>query len=244
MGTQVNWSALEKIPGWLAVEAAQIAQRIASHPIPDGVLEFGVFKGKLLSLSAALFNGPVVGVDAMWNGINNPLTGTDLESAIAQVLAAVKSVAPGAEPHLIVSDTMLITVADISKLAPNGFGFISVDAGHDADPVCHDMNLAASLLAPGGVIFADDVFNDRCPGVAEGTFRFLASDNRLKAFATGYNKTMFTDAASHSMWLGRAYEWAANGEGAMYERTRAQIDANIASLGRPMLGNGEIVPFC
>src|SRR5262245_29499948 len=109
----------------MSPEAAVLLQKIASETQGSGVLEFGVFKGKLLALAAAIFQGPVVGVDAMWNGLNNPLTGHDLEHAIQTVYSNVSSVAVGVKPHIVVSDTTLLTVDDLSPLAPSGFCFIS-----------------------------------------------------------------------------------------------------------------------
>jgi predicted O-methyltransferase YrrM len=41
-------TAWELIPGWMAPEAAQIMEMIAAHQDGNGVLELGVFKGKLL----------------------------------------------------------------------------------------------------------------------------------------------------------------------------------------------------
>lgn len=239
---EINWGAWDKVIGWLSPEAALLMQRIAAADPGPGVLEFGVFKGKLLALAAALFEGPVVGVDAMWNGLNNPLTGHDLETVKDLVLANIAGVSNGVNAELVISDTTSLGCADLARYSPDGYGFISVDAGHDADPVFHDMSLAASLLRPGGVIFADDVFNSACPGVAEGFFRFMAQDGRLKVFATGYNKTLLTDAASHALWLGRAYEWS-DGAEHCFERTRGQLAANVSALWKPSVAGSEIVPF-
>jgi len=243
MANEIDWAALDQIEGWMLPDAADLMKRIASHDVSPGVLELGVFKGKLLAVAAALFAGPVVGVDAMWNGLNNPLESADIEDVKKLIRNNVAKLAPGVNIEIVVSDTTLLTPNDISPLSANGFGFISVDAGHDPDPVVHDLGLATELLAPGGVIFLDDGFNSACPGVGEGMFRFLSEDRRLKAFATGYNKTLFTDSESHSLWLSRAYEWVRSGEEPMFERTRAQISANIAARWAPTLCGSEIVPF-
>lgn len=115
---EVNWTAWEQVLGWLSMDAAILMQKVAAHNPGPGVLELGVFKGKLLSLAAAMFDGPIVGVDAMWNGLNNPLTGHDLESAKASVLANVKAVSGGGAAELIVSDTTLLEAGDLSPYSP------------------------------------------------------------------------------------------------------------------------------
>jgi len=240
----IDWESWESIDGWMSSDAAAMLQCIAADSVGSGVLELGVYRGKLLSLAAALFSGPVVGVDAMWDGVNNPLTGGDLEYATQIVLSNVARVAGGVQARLVVSDTTLLRAGDLRAYAPDGFCFISVDGSHDADPVTHDLDLSASLLSRGGVICLDDGFNGVCPGVAEGFFNFLRSDSRLKAFATGYNKTLLTDSESYEMWLDRAYKWVREGTEPMYERTRQHLQINVGARWKPHLAGSEIVPFC
>jgi hypothetical protein len=179
----------------------------------------------------------------MWNGLHNPLVGADLQGAIDFVISNVKAVSGGVAPQLIISDTTILSPGDLFSHSPSGFFFISVDAGHDADPVFHDMNLAATVLKRGGVIMLDDGFNSACPGVGEGMFRFLSVDSRLKPFATGHNKTLFTDAASHSKWYQRAQAFLDGGQGALFDRSRAQRDANIAARWQPTMCGSDVVVF-
>lgn len=242
MSQSYNEDIWSEIPGWMAPEAAQLMEFIAKYDDGSGVLEFGVYKAKLLALAATLFSGPTVGVDAMWNGLNNPLTGHDLQSAINEVTTNVRNLS-GREIELIVSDTTRLKASDIAPHAPSGFFFISVDAGHDPDPVFHDLDLAASLLKRGGVIFLDDGFNSACPGVGEGMFRFLFSDKRLKPFATGYNKTLLTDAASHGLWRARIEAFLDVGSEALCERSRTQRDANKVAKWTPTMCGSEVTVF-
>jgi hypothetical protein len=144
---------------------------------------------------------------------------------------------------LIESDTMAVKPERLREESRDGFVFISVDAGHDASLVEHDMALAAAVLRPGGVIVGDDVYNATCPGVAEGTFRYLERCSDLACFATGYNKTLFTDVKSHDYWLACAREWAMTGENAMFERTRGRLKDNEAARWKPKLCGYEVVTF-
>ena len=159
------------------------------------------------------------------------------------MISNVAAVAGGKVANLVVSDTTLLKPSDLFLHSPEGYHFISVDAGHDPDPVYHDMQLAAAVLKPGGVIMLDDGFNSACPGVGEGMFRFLSRDQRLKAFATGHNKTMFTFASNHAVWLSLMRNEVARGDGTLFDRTRAQNEANMAARWTPTLCGSEVVTF-
>jgi hypothetical protein len=75
------------------------------------------------------------------------------------------------------------------------------------------MQTAADSLVDGGIVLADDVFNQAWPGVQEGTYRFLSTHDRLVPFAIGFNKTLFTTQESAETYLGvidrlaRQYRW-------------------------------------
>jgi hypothetical protein len=56
--SQIDWSALGEIEGWLSEEAARLTEMISRSVNGGGVLELGVFKGKYLALAASLFEGP------------------------------------------------------------------------------------------------------------------------------------------------------------------------------------------
>ncbi len=57
-------------------------------------------------------------------------------------------------------------------MAPRGYSFISVDAGHEAEVILVDFPLAIRLLSDKRIIAFDDVFNAVTPGVAEGFSRW------------------------------------------------------------------------
>ena len=67
--------------------------------------------------------------------------------------------------------------------------FFSVDGGHWREIVRSDLQLAASVLADGGVIAADDFMRPEWPDVSFGIFDwFEASDKTIRPFAIGFNK--------------------------------------------------------
>ena len=63
--------------------------------------------------------------------------------------------------------------AKLRELAGGAIRFFSVDGGHTDEIVFSDMKLAEATLADGGIVIADDVFNEQWPGVAVGTLRYL-----------------------------------------------------------------------
>jgi hypothetical protein len=49
-------------------------------------------------------------------------------------------------------------------------------------------------LADGGIVIADDVFNEHWPGVAVGTQRYLEDGAKLAPFLIGFNKVFFAQS--------------------------------------------------
>ncbi|MCP9273810.1 class I SAM-dependent methyltransferase [Mycolicibacterium arenosum] len=96
-------------------------------------------------------------------------------------------------------DDVVIQQGDSTKLAPEvlrdkaggPIRFFSVDGGHTAEIVYSDMQLAEATLVDGGVVIADDIFNQQWPGVAVGTLKYLADGAKLVPFAIGFNKVFF-----------------------------------------------------
>ncbi len=75
-----------------------------------------------------------------------------------------------------------LIVADSKDFSPRSFRdrlggatvrLFSVDGDHTKDAVLHDLALAESVLAPGGVIAADDLFNPWYPTVTEALYDFF-----------------------------------------------------------------------
>jgi Methyltransferase domain len=107
-------------------------------------------------------------------------------------------------------DDVVVQQGDSTKLAPGTvcdlaggeIRFFSVDGGHTDEIVYSDMRLAEATLAEGGIVIADDVFNEYWPGVATGTLRYLADGATLVPFLIGFNKVFFTHSEYSEFYRG------------------------------------------
>jgi hypothetical protein len=97
-------------------------------------------------------------------------------------------------------DGLVIHGGDSTKIKPgdipemSGVRMFSVDGGHTEEIVLSDMRLAENSLADGGVVIADDVFNQQWPGVVVGTLRYLEQGGALLPFYIGFNKVLFAQS--------------------------------------------------
>lgn len=95
-------------------------------------------------------------------------------------------------------DGLIIHQGDSTQIMPgdipemSGVRLFSVDGGHTQEIVLSDMRLAEKSLIDGGVVIADDVFNQQWPGVCVGTVHYLEQGGALVPFYIGYNKVLFS----------------------------------------------------
>jgi hypothetical protein len=99
-------------------------------------------------------------------------------------------------------DSTKVEPATLRDLAGGDIRFFSVDGGHTDEIVYSDMKLAEATLAAGGIVIADDVFNEYWPGVATGTLRYLGGGAKLVPFLIGFNKVFFTHAEYSEFYRG------------------------------------------
>ncbi|WP_241473500.1 class I SAM-dependent methyltransferase [Mycolicibacterium neoaurum] len=111
-------------------------------------------------------------------------------------------------------DGLVIHQGDSTQISPgeiaemSGVRLFSVDGGHTQEIVLSDMRLAEKSLTEGGVVIADDVFNQQWPGVCVGTVHYMEQGGALVPFYIGYNKVLFTQpehAARYRQALDAAY---------------------------------------
>ena len=95
---------------------------------------------------------------------------------------------------IVSGDSTKLNGVEVRKHLGSGVRMFSVDGGHTSDIVKHDMETAQGSLVDGGIVIADDVYNQEWPGVAEGTLRYLDGGGTLVPFAIGFNKVLFTQA--------------------------------------------------
>lgn len=80
------------------------------------------------------------------------------------------------------SDTL-----DVESIG-RGYRFFHIDGGHNCDEALADLELAAQVIEPRGVIVLDDPFRVEWPGVTEALLRFLDRHAGLRAVMVGFNK--------------------------------------------------------
>jgi hypothetical protein len=99
-------------------------------------------------------------------------------------------------------DSTKLEPAKLRELAGGDVRFFSVDGGHTDEIVYSDMKLAEATLTEGGIVIADDVFNEYWPGVATGTLRYLSDGAKLAPFLIGFNKVFFTHTEYSEFYRG------------------------------------------
>jgi Methyltransferase domain len=99
-------------------------------------------------------------------------------------------------------DSTKLEPAKLRELAGGEIRLFSVDGGHTDEIVYSDMKLAEATLADGGIVIADDVFNEYWPGVATGTLRYLADGAKVAPFLIGFNKVFFTQPEHSEFYRG------------------------------------------
>jgi hypothetical protein len=176
----------------LVLDELNAAQGAAG--VSGSVAEIGVHHGKLFlglhllrrdgepSLAVDLFGDQERNVDSSGRG--------DVEKFRANV--ALWATDDGLVVHQ--GDSTQLTAEQVRDLV-GGVRLFSVDGGHTAEIVQSDMALAEACLVDGGVVIADDVFNQRWPGVAVGTLQYIEDGATLVPFAIGFNKVFFTQPA-------------------------------------------------
>lgn len=203
------------VNGWMQPDVVRVLRVLGEHQrslsVDGHVVEIGVHHGKLFiplqlisspdakSLAIDVFDEQDLNVDQSGHGNHGRF---------------VQNVARWGRPEALVvrqADSTTVTPAQIAEDTGGSARFFSVDGGHTREIVRSDMVLAASSIARGGVIIADDVFNDQWPGVIQGTLDFLEVADDVVPFAIGFNKVFFTTSEFAPRYI-RALESSAAGE--------------------------------
>ena len=184
------------VAGWLAPEVLDVlvtldsAQR--STGVSGAVAEIGVHHGRLF-----------IGLQLL-QGVENTSVAIDLfdqqtlnvdKSGKGNIGAFQRNVNRWSSAENLVihqGDSTRLTSDELVSMAGDEIRLFSIDGGHTDSIVFSDMTLAESTVATGGIVIADDVFNQEWPGVSTGTFRYLTHGGRLAPFAIGFNKVFFT----------------------------------------------------
>lgn len=173
----------------LLLDVLNSAQR--AKQVCGGVAEIGVHHGKLFiglrllqragekSVAIDIFGDQDLNVDGSGHGnlekfVNNVKLWSSMDDVVVHQ-----------------GDSTKLTPETLRELAGGDIRFFSVDGGHTEEIVFSDMKLAEATLADGGIVIADDVFNEQWPGVAVGTLRYLEDGAKLTPFLIGFNKVFF-----------------------------------------------------
>jgi hypothetical protein len=185
------------VDGWLQLGAARLIVEIASVQsqlnVSGHVAEIGVHEGKLFIL-LCLLRSPgeeAVAIDVFdKQDLNRDKSGRGSRGPFEKNLK--RHVALGKQAMIIACDSRNLSADVLVRTAGGPFRIFSIDGGHEADTVLHDLEVAAGALAEGGIIVLDDYFNEGWPGVADGTNRFFYSGHfpELVPFAIAQNKLL------------------------------------------------------
>ncbi|CAL1240866.1 class I SAM-dependent methyltransferase [Candidatus Methylocalor cossyra] len=204
-------SGYKAVSGWLGPET--MAQILAIHQVQQrlgisgAVGEIGVHHGKLFILlyllasadeaavAVDLFDAQELNIDKSGRGDFGLFT-ANLKHHAGD-LSRLK---------VIGTDSTRIGGREILAATGRPLRLFSIDGGHLASIVRHDLNTAAESLGDGGVVILDDYFNPEFPGVSEGTNRFFFTDNgrvgkALVPFLIGMNKLYLTTAGRAEAFL-------------------------------------------
>jgi hypothetical protein len=200
-----NAEVYGRVEGWLGDRMWQIVDVIGAILDENGVhghvAEFGVHHGLFLFLLNALrndgeecfaidvFDEQRLNVDQSGRG-SLAMFRSHLEMFVAAERGCFR---------VVQRDTMNFSAVELAGLfGQKGVKFFSIDAGHTILHACNDLHLAQEVLAPGGIVALDDYMSVHWPGVTEGFYRFMYSQNRrLKPFLYFQNKLFLTTVSEH-----------------------------------------------
>lgn len=190
-----------RVAGWIEAPILVLmvdisnAQRAAG--VTGGVAEIGVHHGRFFiglhltreanerSVAIDIFGRQDLNIDASGSGDE-----TAFRAALGRHAGGERDVT------VLAADSRSVDGARVQELVGGAVRLFSVDGGHTAELVHHDMRTAADSIAKGGVIVGDDVFNFNWPETVEGTLRFLNEREDVVPFAIAFNKVLFTHRAT------------------------------------------------
>jgi hypothetical protein len=204
-----NSNVYGHVEGWLGDRMWQIVNVIGTILDTNGVCgniaEFGVHHGLFLFLLNTLRseNEVCFAIDVFdEQRLNVDCSG---RGSLSVFLSHVETLMASERRsfRIVQRDTMSFSTAEVVDLfGKNGVKFFSVDAGHTVQHACNDLALVQEVLVPGGIVALDDYMSVHWPGVTEGFYRFMHSQNRrLKPFLYFQNKLFLTTVSEHGPCL-------------------------------------------
>jgi hypothetical protein len=204
-----NSAVYGHVEGWLGDRMFQIVNVIGTildtNNVHGNIAEFGVHHGLFLFLLNALRNDneECFAIDVFDNQhLNVDSSGS---GSLAVFLSHIETLMASQRRffRIVQRDTMSFSTVEVVDLfGKNGVKFFSIDAGHTVQHACNDLSLVQEVLVPGGFVALDDYMSVHWPGVTEGFYRFMYSQNRrLKPFLYFQNKLFLTTVSEHGSCL-------------------------------------------
>lgn len=191
---QAYLAAFNRIEGWFQFDAGLMFiaynQFLAERGIAGDTLEIGVHHGLSAILVAAL-RGPgrrFYAVDLFEELQERNLSGSGQGDRLL-FERNMRSFYPDPEfMSVIARPSGELQARDLGR----DFSFCHIDGGHSRRETLGDLELANSILMPGGLVALDDYFNAEFPGVSEGAAEFmLGRPGALRPVAIGFSKVLF-----------------------------------------------------
>ena len=161
---------MDSVHGYL-VAALSVQQHAMG--VFGSVGEIGVYTGLFfLALAHTAVAGERLFACDMWSSQNqydNGLSEFDHNKIGFGVRARIQ---------LFMGSSSKLTLAILWEMGLVPFRLLSVDGGHSLEQTLHDLRLAASVAAAGGIVVLDDVDNPAEMEVKEGLYRFLCPSQR------------------------------------------------------------------
>jgi hypothetical protein len=204
-----NTNIYGRVEGWLGDRMSQLIDMIGSildaNSVRGDIAEFGVHHGLFLFLLNALRNENEVcfAIDIFdEQRLNLDCSG---RGSLAVFLSHLETLMASQRRSfkIVQRDTLSFSTAEVVDLfGKSGVKFFSIDAGHTVQHACNDLTLVQEVLAPGGIVALDDYMSVHWPGVTEGFYRFMYSQNRrLKPLLYFQNKLFLTTVSEHALCL-------------------------------------------
>jgi hypothetical protein len=198
-----------RVEGWLGDRMWQIIKVMGSildaNSVHGHIAEFGVHHGLFLFLLNTLRNQDeeCFAIDVFDDQhLNVDHSG---RGSLATFLSHVETLMTSQRRffRIVQRDTMSLSTIEVADLfGKKGVKFFSVDAGHTIQHACNDLHLVQEVLTTGGIVALDDFMSVHWPGVTEGFYRFMGSQNRrLKPFLYFQNKLFLTTVSEHASYL-------------------------------------------
>lgn len=197
------------IEGWCIPQLWQTIQPLSRAVLEEGgkgpVAEIGVYHGKFFiglvkTAGAPAANFAIDVYDLQQFNLDGAGKG-NLDKFRQNMHAAGVA---DSQVEIVKTDSMWLNRCDIDRIRERsgGFSMFSVDGCHLAEHTINDLQFAAEVTLPQGLIFIDDYYNAQWPGVQEGVAKyFLMSAARFVPLAYSCNKLILCNLSYHGAYL-------------------------------------------